>query len=790
VIPRQPARSLHTPTTHRSRIRHRHAPGSLIGLFALAISAVLATTLAFAPAGPASAAQPGQRIDLKVLLLAATGTETGFTAWKAALEREGVPYETKIALQEPPFTDDTFADYAANRAKYQGVILATGDLVYNNNGLFVTALADSEWAALAKFQTTFGIRRLSVATFPGPTHGMNFATASGDQGGATAQLTPAGLAVFPYLKGPVPIDQGSFGYRATPASPATFTTLLQGPANSAFVGIYTHPDGRQEMVMTVEGNQYQTQTQLLRHGLLRWVTGGVYLGHQRNYFQMHIDDVFTANTRWNTGSNTTPCAEAPASPLCSVTPPIRMVPSDVDRALTWQQTTGIRLDMAFNGESSVEAAANAGGVDPLTAKFLSVKSAFRWINHTYTHLNLDGASQAVATDEIQRNVSWARDPARALLLNPEELVTGEHSGLGNPAMPNALQATGIRWIASDNSRQPEPYVIGPARTVPRYPSNLYYNVGTEQEQLDEYNHVYMAPPNGSCVQSSTNTCRTTAATWPEYVASEAGIMFRHVMDNDPRPHYIHQSNLAEQGVAYPVMNALLGRYNTYFSTPIEQLTQAQAGEEMLRQSTWKGHLAAGRVNAYMLNGQVFTSVSTPMDVPLTGTATGSLYGGVRSGWTRVLPPEVAPGASTPPAQGQPAVVGQAGGPAIKPAPGRPAAVRLGMSRLKVVPARVRFGRSVSVRWTLSSGARVTVTVQRKVGKRFVFVGRLVRSASAGPSSLTVKSRLGKRRLVPGVYRLLVTAQNSRAKMPARAVTFTVLKALPRAKAATLTSKGA
>ena len=85
-------------------------------------------------------------------------------------------------------------------------------------------------------------------------------------------------------------------------------------------------------------------------------------------------------------------------------------------------------------------------------------------------------------------------------------MTGEHSGLHNAAMPAAINQTGIRWIAADNSREPAPYAIGQATTVPRYPSNVYYNVGTMAEQLDEYNYIYLPPLGGKCVNSTTNTC--------------------------------------------------------------------------------------------------------------------------------------------------------------------------------------------------------------------------------------------------------------------------------------------
>ena len=68
-------------------------------------------------------------------------------------------------------TDDTLADYGANHANYDAVILATGDLghnVANADGTtsYLSALSDTEWASLAKFERTFGIRQLSDYTAP------------------------------------------------------------------------------------------------------------------------------------------------------------------------------------------------------------------------------------------------------------------------------------------------------------------------------------------------------------------------------------------------------------------------------------------------------------------------------------------------------------------------------------------------------------------------------------------------------------------------------------------------
>ena len=69
----------------------RIAPFMAVAALAVTVPAVLAAT-------PARVL-PTQRIDVKVLLVSADGTEPGFGAWKAELQREGVPYEHVRRLQ-------------------------------------------------------------------------------------------------------------------------------------------------------------------------------------------------------------------------------------------------------------------------------------------------------------------------------------------------------------------------------------------------------------------------------------------------------------------------------------------------------------------------------------------------------------------------------------------------------------------------------------------------------------------------------------------------------------------
>ena len=59
---------------------------------------LLGASLASAAPPPVTPAPTGPpRVDLKVLLLGGTGTEPSYLAWKAELQREGVPFEAIAA---------------------------------------------------------------------------------------------------------------------------------------------------------------------------------------------------------------------------------------------------------------------------------------------------------------------------------------------------------------------------------------------------------------------------------------------------------------------------------------------------------------------------------------------------------------------------------------------------------------------------------------------------------------------------------------------------------------------
>ncbi len=350
-------------------------------------------------------------------------------------------------------------------------------------------------------------------------------------------------------------------------------------------------------------------------------------------------------------------------------PTVRMQAADVTWVMEWQKANGLRLDLAFNAEGAAPG-------DPLTSAVLSNRGAFGWINHTWSHPFLGCAAYSstepitctawpslnTIKSEINQNLTWA---TRNKLPNfdPKALVTGEHSGLTNPNMPQALTDTdtGITVIGADNSRTPTPWGIGTAQTLPRHPSSVYYNVATWAELVDEYNTLYVRPgvaafPAGRCTDTAVTTCRDTPATKQEILDSELAIMMRAMLSNDPRPGYSHQANLAGDQILLEVLGALINRYRSYFAsnTPFIKPTMQAASIELGRQSRWREAVASGAVHGWVKDGvvTVTTTTTTTVDVPLTlpsgstttGTAVkgkptsvtfGQTYAGAHSAWTSV-----------------------------------------------------------------------------------------------------------------------------------------------------------
>ncbi|MGW6419763.1 hypothetical protein [Streptomyces sp. NPDC055055] len=672
------------------RIRTPETAPRTARLAVLAAAALLATVMPSAQAATA----PVPRIDLTVLVVDDGGSAVEAIADE--LKGSGVPFR-RIDLDDPnrPVLDAAFLSDTVDgrpRAKYQGVVLPHESAFGPDS---------AEHTALLSYEKTFGIPQVDASTWSHPGVGLDYTDAGGYAGvldGATAGVTAAGRAgPFRYLAGALAFEDNdasvaeSYGYAGRPR--AGYTSYLDMPVDgggrASLVGEYA-ADGRRELVVTFAYNRYQRQFRALARGIVDWLTQGVHLGQSRNYLSVHVDDVFAPDARWDTARNCTPGDFDCVGDDGEGADPIRMTVADAQYAAAWQKASGFTLDMVYNGGQGEQWKTEHGGTDPLTDRLVADRAQYRWINHTYTHPFLGcvqdntvvpwrcaqdtagntlwvGRSELSA--QIRDNHNWA--VAKGIPVDRSELVTGEHSGLrtlpqqpvDNPHLAGALADNGVKWTGSDNSREPQQRAVGTgsgaAKTVPRHPMNVYYNVGTAAEMTDEYNWIYTSRADGGsgiCESDPASTCLpapldTATGYAARIVPQEARTALSHVMANDPRPHYVHQSNLAEERLLYPVLDHVLADYRALFapSAPLVNPAQRDAGAELTRRAAWDQALAAGKVTAYRIGTAVTVKAPSGVAVPLTapegtrkrlvlGTAAfGSPYAGTRSAWTAPEP---------------------------------------------------------------------------------------------------------------------------------------------------------
>jgi hypothetical protein len=512
---------------------------------------------------------------------------------------------------------------------------------------------------------------------------------SGPLSGAVTVTAAGAAAGFGYLRGSFPFSGGvagaaPFGYlaRPQPGSGVTGVTPLLDAAIPRSAGAGTlvwqfTRQGAQQLGISFGSSQYLAQFRYLAHGIVSWLTRGVNLGFWRNYLTVDYDDVFNADAQWSPRGHCTPGDDA-CPRGTPVTPAIRMKPPDVTFAVRWQRQHHFEIEFLFNGGVSDQFQIH--GTDPLLAAFRPVAGEFYWVNHTFTHANLGcqqdfrvvpwkcvrsggqiiWASRSLIDSQIQDNLTWAR--AHGIPAEPTVLATGEYSGLkilpqqpvDNPNLTAATGPNHVKWIAMDASREPYMRPVGAALGVPRHPIDVGYDVDTVAEEINEYNWFHASKRNGGsgiCQGSTTTACikpLNPTTGWTSYILpGQVQIVFLATLDNDPRPFFMHQSNLTGDRLGYPVMDGVLSAYRAVYGpeAPLVNMSMAGDGAALRDQQLWAAALRAGTVTAWVSGRTVTISGPPGTVVPVTmppggtlgaagaaGAAFGKPYGGERSAY--------------------------------------------------------------------------------------------------------------------------------------------------------------
>ena len=555
---------------------NRKAQQSAGGLF---IAALLTGGSGAAWAQSADCLSPAaavSSVSMRVLVISADGNEAVLPAIKSILSHVGVPYDLMIA-RDQVLTASSLCDgtNGLGHARYQGVLLTTGNLGFDNGATgFESAFTLDEWNLLWAFEAKYRIRQATFYTVPGvwpDNYGLGPATAGLDTSltplqtsltstAATNSGNPAGRLLFRDLQPLAPISiSNAYTYLAK-ALDTTVTPLLTDASGNLIASIKNYPDGRKNLALTTDGNPYLSHTLKLGYGIVNWVTKGVYIGQRKAYLTAQPDDVLLADDIWTPATGTDTTGKT-----------YRITANDYKKFVNWQNSRNanfpgnIVIEIPFNASGATTAIDSAdlfpATTDDLTPAIKAQSAPFNWLSHTFTHLNLDSPTTYSQTlSELRQNHTTAIQTLRLANYNKDALITPDVSGLNNPEALRAMSDFGIRYVVSNtslycgnrNDTQPPRPCPAPNQgvyndlqpnilMVPRYPANLFYNVCTPDEWVSEYNQIYRGYWGRDL-------------SYQEILGKESDVWLRYLLNFDMRPVMFHQPNMC----AYDGTHSLLG----------------------------------------------------------------------------------------------------------------------------------------------------------------------------------------------------------------------------------------
>ncbi|SDY87415.1 hypothetical protein [Nitrosomonas sp. Nm58] len=656
-------------------------------------------------------------VKLRVLVLA-TGDETQdlmLAYIKPVLDEMGVPYDV-LNTETADLTAEMLAasngvacsaQEAGCVGSYNGFILTDSDLVSN--------FTPSEWDILHNYQKDFHVREAVLSGWPGtywdpnPPYGvyLDYGLAYTSSGTSyTGQWSvPAAYQkeVFEYVNQANPLPITDFAFAANPrndtlgprdGSLPNVVPLLKTQNGEALVSIvrYMMPSQttpvRETIISTITNASFLVHSKVLAYEFINWATQGVFVGARYIHMATHLDDLFLDNSIWD-----------PALKADNPDPSqnFRLTSNDISNAVSKQAafrtaypTAGaFKLDFAFNGSGAVvDPAATtlvANLTEDLVAAVIANKANFRFINHTFTHADMDKApvpanapcdydtftTVAAIQAEITKNQTvWGLLGLPEQSDNSRVLVTGNHSGLKDrkctdypelhPAMANVqdddvafdqgganplfLEAAAnadVNYLASDSSQRAqsiEQYITqyndGSSQDrlmLPRWPANVFYNVTNPTQLTDEYNYMF----HDRFVNNNQDPCSIpgaicTTRTYTEILMAEADSALRHMLSFNKWPHFFHQSNLAkydENGntLQFDWLNAVFATYQQLFKLPVKNYPYYLIGDKTEERLIAK--TAAIQATWDRTANTITLSADKAVILSITGVSDGELYGG-------------------------------------------------------------------------------------------------------------------------------------------------------------------
>ena len=444
-----------------------------------------------------------QSINMKALVLSTAQTESDTITLN--LNSYGIPYDLIEFTPSNMLKGNLTLYNDNNEPKYNLVVINGGDLIFEVENLWISALSVEQWAYLEEYEAKNGIRRVVISEDVSANRDVelndpnNWGTAVDDQPLMVEESNEV-KKIFndARVKITAPLNvNGIYHTRVNIVSNNTVPFLYyadNGKKGPVAATLTKYDDGREKMSFFFGFGVWSQTSIILNHLWLTWATRSLYNGFRRVYFTPHIDDVFLSTEVVDPKNNKS---------YGGIT--YRNTPEDLQKIAQFQKDvlkimpegSFYRVELAFNGNGALisgdysqalevngeryvdiefvkepgtgekrwpkenyqlsSAALNALKKDTLYSYFYQNTTAqqeFFWSSHTFTHENLDNAAKSDVDNEIRLNI----EIAKSLGLTDKEywsggaIITPQISGLHNKDALDVFRQYGIQSATGDLSR--------------------------------------------------------------------------------------------------------------------------------------------------------------------------------------------------------------------------------------------------------------------------------------------------------------------------------------------------
>ena len=443
-------------------------------------------------------------INMKTLVLTTEGIETD--AIILNFDSYGIPYDMITFKPSEPFVGNLSLYDKDNDPKYNLIVVNGGDLIYEVNGSWISALSNQQWAYIEDYEAKNSVRRVIISD--DISYKTDVTLENMDNWGDTLSEQPllaensdevkkifsgAGVKIT------APLDVNDIYHtRVKILNSKTTKPFLyyadNGKKGAVAATVAKYSNGREVMSFFFGLGSWHQSSVIINHLWLTWGTRNLYNGFRRVYFTPHIDDVLLSTNLVNPKKGTTYGGNT-----------VRTSQYDFEKIVQFQKDilkdmpegSFFRSELAFNGNGILSSAdydqsiqiftdrehdeewvmppgegkslwnaVNYQFTDKQIATFEkdpifnylnhndTIQKEFFWSSHTFTHLNLDWAPYADVDNEIRLNIEVAE---RLGLLDTDywsssSIVTPQISGLHNKEALEVFEKYGIHSATGDLSR--------------------------------------------------------------------------------------------------------------------------------------------------------------------------------------------------------------------------------------------------------------------------------------------------------------------------------------------------